>query len=140
DFALGIQTLCQKDMCQKYGDGNLIAMDATFSTNKYKFILYIVLVFDAHRNGVPVAWILTSSTTMIPTCLWLFKFRNTMLDHHKCWEPAAFMVDDAETKIMAIKLCSKHDFVSFYTCIYLYLYSPIQYVIERYSMCPSTFF
>ncbi|KAI5058415.1 hypothetical protein GOP47_0026585 [Adiantum capillus-veneris] len=47
-----------------YGDNNLIAMDATFGTNKYKFHLYTILVFDAHRNGVPVAWVLTSSATM----------------------------------------------------------------------------
>ncbi|MCO5567498.1 hypothetical protein L7F22_021191, partial [Adiantum nelumboides] len=66
------------------------------------FHLYTILVFDAHRNGVPVAWVLTSSTTLELTCLWLLRFRDSMLDYHKCWEPCSFMVNDAKTKFSAI--------------------------------------
>ena len=35
-FILGIQTPWQKDMCRKYGHDNVLAMDSTFGTNKYK--------------------------------------------------------------------------------------------------------
>ncbi|KAI5081789.1 hypothetical protein GOP47_0001532 [Adiantum capillus-veneris] len=103
EFMLGIQTPWQRDICYKYGNGNLLAMDSTFGTNKYKFYLYTILVFDSHRNGVPIAWILTSSGTFQTTCTWLTSFRNHMLDHFKSWEPGAFMVDDAETEIGALR-------------------------------------
>ena len=35
-FVLGIQTPWQKDMCRQYGHDNVLAMDSTFGTNKYK--------------------------------------------------------------------------------------------------------
>lgn len=35
-FTLGIQTSWQLEMMNAYGDNSLLAMDATFGTNKYK--------------------------------------------------------------------------------------------------------
>ncbi|KAI5070538.1 hypothetical protein GOP47_0014881 [Adiantum capillus-veneris] len=104
DFVLGIQTPWQREMCFKHGNANLLAMDATFGTNKYKFNLYTILVFDSHRNGVPIAWVLTASATFESTRTWLTCFRNSMLDHHKSWEPGACMVDDAEQEIAALRV------------------------------------
>lgn len=43
DFILGIQTPWQREMCNKFGNGNLLSMDATFGTNKYK--VYIPFSF-----------------------------------------------------------------------------------------------
>lgn len=41
-FILGVQTLWQKEMCRKFGHGNVLAMDSTFGTNKYKVLLLII--------------------------------------------------------------------------------------------------
>lgn len=71
-----------------------------------QFHLYTILVFDTHRNGVPIAWVLTSAATLNVICTWLSKFRDAMLDYHKSWEPSAFMVDDAEREIDAIRYIS----------------------------------
>ena len=68
-----------------------------------QFHLYTILVFDAHRNGVPIAWVLTSSATVDTICFWLSQFRNGMLNYHKSWQPTSFMVDDAEREIDAIR-------------------------------------
>ncbi|MCO5555000.1 hypothetical protein L7F22_008539 [Adiantum nelumboides] len=102
-FILGIQTRWQLEMHSKYGHNSLLAMDATFGTNKYKFHLYTILVFDAFRNGVPIAWIITSSCCCSDIAKWLTKLRNRVLDHNKGWEPNAFMVDDAEAEIQALR-------------------------------------
>ncbi|MCO5554535.1 hypothetical protein L7F22_008065 [Adiantum nelumboides] len=102
-FILGIQTRWQLEMLSKYGHNSLLAMDATFGTNKYKFHLYTILVFDAFRNGVPIAWIITSSCCCSDIAKWLTKLRNRVLDHNKGWEPNAFMVDDAEAEIQALR-------------------------------------
>ncbi|MCO5581493.1 hypothetical protein L7F22_035378, partial [Adiantum nelumboides] len=109
EFILGVQTPWQREMCYRHGNGNLNAMDATFGTNKYKFMgllwlfyLYTMLVFDSHCNGVPIAWVITSSTTFESICTWMTCFRDHMLDHYKSWEPRAFMVDDAEQEINAL--------------------------------------
>lgn len=44
EFILGIQTPWQKEMCRKFGDGNLLAMDATFGTNKYKVCTLLLFI------------------------------------------------------------------------------------------------
>jgi hypothetical protein len=45
------------------GDNGAISMDATFGTNDVKFHLFTLTVFDAHRNGVLIAWIITNNQT-----------------------------------------------------------------------------
>ena len=42
-FILGIQTPWQKEMCGKFGDDNVLAMDSTFGTNKYKVWTLLIL-------------------------------------------------------------------------------------------------
>ncbi|MCO5601561.1 hypothetical protein L7F22_055684 [Adiantum nelumboides] len=102
-FALGIQTTWQLETICKYGNRGLLAMDSTFGTNKYKFQLYTVLVFDGFRNGVPVAWVITSSSTRVNTSSWLTALRNRAFDHCKAWDPNAWMVDDAEAEILSLR-------------------------------------
>jgi hypothetical protein len=59
-FILGIQTPWQKEMMLKFGQNGAIAIDATFGTNLPKYPLFSLLVFDDWRNGILVAWVLTS--------------------------------------------------------------------------------
>ncbi|MCO5559333.1 hypothetical protein L7F22_050746 [Adiantum nelumboides] len=102
-FVLGIQTLWQLERLNLYGNNGVISMDSTFGTNFYKFQLYTILVFDTHQNGVPVAWVITSSAETNTIVTWLTKLRNRVLDYNKSWEANAFLVDDATAKINAIR-------------------------------------
>jgi hypothetical protein len=61
-FTIGTQTSLLQAMVSLGGNG-AISMDATFGTNDVKFYLFTLMGFDAHRTGVPVAWIITSRQT-----------------------------------------------------------------------------
>jgi len=59
-FTIGIQTPCQLQAMVSLGDNGAISMDATFDTIDVKFHLFTLMVFDAHRTKILVAWITTS--------------------------------------------------------------------------------
>ena len=102
-FILGLQSPWQREMCFAFGDNNVLAMDGTFGTNQYKMTLYTIMVFDSHRNGIPVAWIIVSSNKRLDITGWLKAFRDKMLDEHKSWSPNAFLIDDADAEKEAIR-------------------------------------
>jgi MULE transposase domain len=60
-------------MLNAFGAGadRMVLMDATGGTNKYGYQLYVLLVVDDFREGVPVAYMVTSSqeATEITTML-----------------------------------------------------------------------
>lgn len=60
-------------------------------------------MFDAFRNGVPIAWVITSSCCCSDIVTWLTALRDRVLDHNKGWEANAFMVDDAQAEIQALR-------------------------------------
>jgi hypothetical protein len=62
-FTIGIQTPSQLEAVVSICDNGAILMDATFDTNDVKFQLFTLMVFDAHRTGVLIAWIITSHQT-----------------------------------------------------------------------------
>ncbi len=57
-FTIGIQTPSQLQAMVSLGDNGAISMDATFDTNDVKFHLFTLMVFNAHRTGMVVAWII----------------------------------------------------------------------------------
>ncbi len=59
-FTIGIQTSFQSQAMVSLGDNGAISMDATFSTNDMKFHLFTLMVFDAHRTRMLIAWIIIS--------------------------------------------------------------------------------
>ena len=105
-----------------------------------QFHLYTILVFDAHWNGVPIAWVLSSLATLDAICLWLSKFCNAMLDYHKSWQPSAFLVDDAERKLDAIRFFLNlkcwlyHHVDCVFQCSTLFS-SICAYCVPHYSVC-----
>eukprot|EP01018_Ginkgo_biloba_P018418 Gb_01921 [translate_table: standard] len=60
-FILGIQSMTIQMV--KFGKNNLIATNSTFGTNKLKYLLFTLKVFDTHHNGVPITWIISSSSS-----------------------------------------------------------------------------
>ncbi len=69
-------------------------MDATFGTNDVKFHLFTLMVFDAHRTGVLVAWIITSHQTCDGLVEWLTPLKTKLKRKNPKWKPSSFIVDD----------------------------------------------
>jgi hypothetical protein len=78
-FIIGIQTPSQLRTMVSLGENGAIPMDATFDTNDVKFHLFTLMVFDAHRTGMPVAWIITSRQTCDDLVEWLIPLKTKLL-------------------------------------------------------------
>jgi len=52
-----------------------------------QFHFYTVMAFDAHQNGVPVAWVISSSAMEIEVRKWLGAMRDRMLQLNPAWRP-----------------------------------------------------
>jgi hypothetical protein len=46
-------------------------MDVMFGTNDVKYHLFTLMVFDFHRTGVPIAWVITNQQTCEDLVKWL---------------------------------------------------------------------
>jgi hypothetical protein len=98
-FTIGIQTPSQLQAMILLGDNGAISMDATFGTNDVKFHLFTLMVFDAHRIGVPVAWIITSCQTCDDLVEWLTPLKTKLIRKNLKWKPSCFIVDDAPQEL-----------------------------------------
>jgi phosphatidylserine decarboxylase len=78
-FTIGIQTPSQLQAMVSLGDNGAISMDATFGTNDVKFHLFTLMVFDAHRTKMPLAWIITSCQTCDDLVEWLTPLKTKLL-------------------------------------------------------------
>eukprot|EP01018_Ginkgo_biloba_P027643 Gb_16156 [translate_table: standard] len=96
----------------KFGKNNLIITDSTFGANKLKYLLFTLLVFDTHQNGVSVAWIIPSSSSASDIQSWMEKLRSRIYEMDPTWRLSAFMVDDVVAEINVIRchilLCLWH--------------------------------
>eukprot|EP01018_Ginkgo_biloba_P000347 Gb_00284 [translate_table: standard] len=54
-FIIGFQTPWMHKMMVKFSHNSFISMESTFSTNKYGYQLYTLMVFDMKQNGLPIA-------------------------------------------------------------------------------------
>ncbi|DBB04166.1 TPA: hypothetical protein ACH3X1_013210 [Trebouxia sp. C0004] len=87
----------------KYGDGNIVLLDATFGTNHMKMPLYTGLVIDEYGNGLPAFMILCQGTTQIDLSAWLRALLQRVREHAADWMCSCIMVDDALAEINAIR-------------------------------------
>lgn len=69
-----------------------------------QFPLYTMMVFDEWRQGIPVAWILTSRCAETDLTPWMRAVNARMRSANPGWEPSAFIVDCAQGEINALKL------------------------------------
>jgi len=75
-FTIRIYTPSQLQAMVSLNDNGTISMDATFNTNDEKFHLFTLMVFDAHRTGMSVTWIITSCQTCDDLVEWLIPFKT----------------------------------------------------------------
>ncbi len=80
-------------------DNGAISMDATFGMNDVKFHLFTLMVFDAHRTRVPIAWIITSCQTCDDLVEWLTPLKTKFLKNNLKWKPSCFIVDDVPQEL-----------------------------------------
>ncbi len=101
-FIIGIQTPFQLQAMVSLGDNGAISMDANFDTNDVKFHLFTLMVFDAYRTGMPVAWIITSHQTCDDLVEWLTFLKTKLSKKNLKWKPSCFIVDDAPQELRAL--------------------------------------
>jgi len=81
------------------GDNGSISMDVTFGTNDVKFQLFTLMVFDAHRIGVLVAWIITSHQTCNDLVAWSIILKAKLLRKNPKSKPPCFIIDNVPQKL-----------------------------------------
>ena len=57
---IGISTQEQRDLAQKFGHNQLLLLDGTFGVCNRKILLFIFLILDSQKQGIPVAFFLFS--------------------------------------------------------------------------------
>lgn len=67
-----------------------------------QFQFFSVLVFDSFFNGIPVAFIITSSGKAVDIAKWLHALRLRAVGRDPLWAPRAAVVDDADAEIAAL--------------------------------------
>jgi hypothetical protein len=63
----------------------------TFGTNNVKFLLFTLLVFDDWRNGVPIAWVITSCQMEEDLVSWSDHFDAWTLHAQPKWRLSCFI-------------------------------------------------
>jgi len=61
------------------------------------------MVFDEHRNGVPVAWVISSRNTTDDICKWMSALFALGIKERQNWNVQAFITDDAAAEIEALR-------------------------------------
>eukprot|EP01018_Ginkgo_biloba_P014253 Gb_08179 [translate_table: standard] len=82
-------------MMVKFSHNSLIAMDSTFSTNKYGYKLYTLMVFDKQQNGSPISWVISSHDKASDIKIWLSALIEEGVKEREDWKVNAFMTNDA---------------------------------------------
>jgi hypothetical protein len=96
------------------GDNGVISMDATFGTNDVKFHLFTLMVFDAHRTRMSIAWIITSCQICDDLVEWLIPLKTKILKKNPKWKPSSLIMFHKNYKHYGEFLFSFYLFLSFY--------------------------
>ncbi|ERN03925.1 hypothetical protein AMTR_s00078p00196690 [Amborella trichopoda] len=102
-FILGIQTEWQLQQMLRYGHNSSIAANSMFGLNKLKCPLCTLLVFDAYQNGIPVAWVISSSYASQDIHMWMGSLVERVRARDLNWRPTAFLIDDPSFEISVIR-------------------------------------
>ncbi|KAK6929062.1 hypothetical protein RJ641_005267 [Dillenia turbinata] len=93
-FLLGMQTDWQLQQMLRYGQNGSIAFHSRFGQKKLKYSLCTLLVFDALRNAIPVAWIITSYFDGQDLRKWIGPLVERIRLKDPRWRPNVIVVDD----------------------------------------------
>ncbi|KAG0478762.1 hypothetical protein HPP92_013481 [Vanilla planifolia] len=87
----------------QFGNRSLMASDSRLGTNKFKYPIYSLLVFDSKRNAIPVAWIITPRFTGNEMHIWIRALYDRIHSKDPTWKLGGFIVDDPLADINIIR-------------------------------------
>ena len=61
------------------------------------------MVFDEHRNGIPVAWVISSRNTTNDICRWMLSLFSIGIKEHLDWHVQDFITDAVAAEIGALR-------------------------------------
>ncbi|KAG5538699.1 hypothetical protein RHGRI_019310 [Rhododendron griersonianum] len=102
-FVLGIQTEWQLQQLIRFGNRGLIASDSRFGTNKLKYPIHSLVVFNSENKAIPVAWIIAPRFSSGDTHRWMRALYNRVHTKDPMWKLAGFIVDDPLADILTIR-------------------------------------
>ncbi|KAF2303531.1 hypothetical protein GH714_019011 [Hevea brasiliensis] len=102
-FTLGIQTEWQLQQMIRFGNRSLLASDSRFGTNKLKYPVHSLVVFNSDKKAIPVAWIITPRFATADAHRWMRALYNRVRTKDPTWKLAGFIVDDPLTDILTIR-------------------------------------
>ncbi|KAL8155470.1 uncharacterized protein LOC141664713 [Apium graveolens] len=102
-FMLGIQTEWQLQQMIQFGNFRLLASDSRFGTNKLKYPVHSIVVFNSDNKAIPVAWIIAPKFACSDAHRWMRALYNRVCTKDPTWRLAGFIVDDPLIDISAIR-------------------------------------
>ncbi|KAF8677907.1 hypothetical protein HU200_046392 [Digitaria exilis] len=102
-FVLGIQTDWQLQQMIQFGSCSLLASDSKFGTNKLKYPVHSILVFDNQRNAIPVAWIITPNFSHGEIYKWMGALYDRAHAKDPTWQLGGFIIDDPLADVRTIR-------------------------------------
>ncbi|XP_019436196.1 PREDICTED: uncharacterized protein LOC109342694 [Lupinus angustifolius] len=103
-FTLGIQTEWQLQQMIRFGNRGLLASDSRFGTNKLKYHIHSLLVFNSDKKAIPVAWIISPRCSSIDAHGWMRALFNRVHTKDPTWKLAGFILDDPLYDVPSIRL------------------------------------
>jgi hypothetical protein len=101
-FTIQIQTFVQLESMFTERCNKAISIDTTFGTNDVKLHLFILMMFDSHWIGIPIAWIIISQQTQNDLIKWLAPLRVKFLSRMHGQKPSCFIIDGAPQELVAL--------------------------------------
>ncbi|XP_021802802.1 uncharacterized protein LOC110755505 [Prunus avium] len=102
-FTLGIQTDWQLQQMIRFGNRSLLASDSRFGTNKLKYSVHSLLVFNDDNKAIPVAWIVAPKFESSNAHKWMRALYNRVQTKDPAWKLAGFIVDDPLADVLTIR-------------------------------------
>ncbi|KAL5860558.1 hypothetical protein ACOSQ4_001854 [Xanthoceras sorbifolium] len=102
-FTLGIQTEWQLQQMIQFGNRSIVASDSRFGTNKLKYPLYSLIVFNSDNKAIPVAWVITPRFSSADAHRWMRALYNRIHTKDPTWNLAGFIVDDPAADVLTIR-------------------------------------
>ncbi|KAL2455781.1 zinc ion binding [Abeliophyllum distichum] len=102
-FVLGIQTEWQLQQLIRFGNRRLLASDSKFGSNKLKYPIHSLVVFNSDNKAIPVAWIISPRFAREETQRWMRALHNRVRAKDPTWKLAGFIVDDPLADVLALR-------------------------------------
>ncbi|CAB4430372.1 unnamed protein product [Rhizophagus irregularis] len=106
-----------RNFCKKL-KWDMCCLDATGSTNQYRWLLYSIIISDEGGHGIPLAFMITSWESHEP----IVKFLEVLhITNSIAFSPKVFMIDKSDTEILAINTFYKEHKVLIFLCFFHYM-------------------